>query len=105
MKNTQVEPIKPKEVEAAKGSFIPAEVIQSFNELIMENCRGGKATILQKEAVDRILKNSTITKKEIFDRNMLDIENTFIKAGWCVKFFRSPYYSTDDSHFEFRTPN
>jgi len=94
-------PITPKEVQDLKNATFPDEVIEVFNELIVENWDGHSATIKQDVAAGRIAKRMKITRAKVFDRSLLDIEDVFQKAGWKVDYDKPGYNETYDAFFRF----
>ena len=89
-----------------KKSSIPDEVIEAFNELIVENWKKDSATIKQKDAVARIIEKLPEFKDkstELFELGYLDVEKIFRNAGWVVK-YESPDRGDSDffAFFTFR---
>ena len=97
-----VTPITPNEAKDLKNHSIPDEVIQAFNDLIVENLDTyGSASVKQKAVIDRITKTTNISSTELFSNNWLDVEEVFRKAGWTVKYDRPAYNESYDAYFEF----
>ena len=83
----KIKPIKPKDVDNKK--IIPNEVISTFNTFIAKKWNGRKSIVKQNEVIKEILINNIgtfIDRNEIFDKNYLDIEDIYRKAGWIVKY-------------------
>lgn len=89
-------PIKPHQVQKKKREAIPEEVFQVFNDLISQNWDGSSATVLQKDAAAAVAKALKITKSELYDRHLLDVESAYTKAGWHVKYDKPVYYGGED---------
>ena len=98
-----MKPIKPSEVQGKKDSSIPPEIIEAFNELIVENWNGSSAAFKQKDAVGRIRMKLDMSSEDLFKNNYLDIEPLFRKAGWKVEFDKAGFNETYDSFFVFST--
>ena len=84
-----MEPISPDQVQSAKDKNIPEEVIDAFNQLIVEQWDGREAIIAQEDAISRIL--ALMGKKEdyrqtLFTNRWMDVESMFRKAGWDVEY-------------------
>lgn len=85
--STNVMPIAPDKVEELRPAVIPDEVIESFNELILENWDGRKSHFKQKDVTKRIRKkNKKLTNKILFDKHYLDVESIYISNGWKVEY-------------------
>ncbi len=95
-----VKPIKPEEA-IAKVSF-PDEVIEAFNELIVENLRGKSATVKQEDVIQRILikfgENKDTAewdykrkRNEIFEKDWLSVEAIYRTQGWSVSYDKPSY--------------
>lgn len=99
-----MKPITPAEVLNRKLEDIPDFVIESFNELITKNLVPGNksATIKQDDVVDLILtKKPELTRHDVFDGHMLDVEDLFRKNGWNVRYDKPAYYETYKAYFVF----
>ncbi len=98
----QRKPFTPKQAEDKKEEIIPAEVIEAFEELIVENLSGGSATITQDEVVQRIHKKMKRVKtQEMFDKGWLDVEGLFRKAGWEVEYDKPGFNESYKATFTF----
>lgn len=98
-----MKPIKPEEIINSLDSILPDSVVQAVNNLLKEKYRGGTVAITQKEIVSEIIRiDPNLTRKQIFDKNMLDFEPIFRKMGWIVKYdspgWNETYY---EEFFEF----
>lgn len=90
-----VKPITPEEVQDKKNDTIPSEVVEAFNELIVENWSKVQARVTQRAAVVRIKKKlPAIPLNDLYENNWLDVEALYRKAGWKVS-YESP--SMDES--------
>lgn len=95
--------ITPQEAICQRMDSIPDFVIEAFNQLIVENLVGKYSTVLQKDAVAKIIALSPekVTSNEIYKRHWLDVEDVFRKAGWTVKYDKPAYNETYEPSFEF----
>jgi len=104
----KIKPITPAEVE---NKPIPDEIIAAFNDLIIKNYRSGEATVHQKEALKLARKNfddagKKVTSEQIceqiFDNGWMDVESTFMKAGWKVTYDKPAYHESYEAYFVFK---
>ncbi len=101
-----VKPIKPSEVKK-KEIEIPDAVIEAVNEMIQEKWNGKEATIFQDDIIDRIifinktLNKTLLNRDTIFDKNYLDFEDIFRKAGWKVEYDKPGYNEDYKAYFVF----
>jgi hypothetical protein len=95
-----VKPISPKEVAGAKKAAIPEIVYMVFNEMIVENYCNGQAIVKQDEAVKRMVELG-LSRKDIFDKGWLDVEDVYKIEGWKVLYDRPAYCESYDAYFEF----
>lgn len=96
-----IQPINPDVIQDVKNSKIPDEIIEAFNELIVENWSGGLAVIKQNEALTRIAGKTAISRSDIFSKNYLDIEDIFRKAGWKVVYDKPAYNENYEAFWKF----
>ncbi len=90
-------PITPKEA-VNLGNDFPYEVIEAFNELIVE----GRGTVRQSAVVDRIMaKMPDIRRETIFKKGWLNIEGVYTKAGWTVEYDKPGYNEFYEAHWMF----
>ena len=102
-----MKPITPKEAKAQKPNSFPPEVIEAFNELIVQNLKGDYACIRQKEVLALIRKKMKKTSADkICEEGWLDVEDVYRKAGWEV-IYDAPGYNESfyEPSFEFRIKN
>ena len=100
----QVKPVSPDEVTKRKAETLPAEVIEAFNELIVQKCANGHGTIKQGDAVALILSKMAdreITRADIFKNGWLDVEKVYRAAGWDVVYDKPGYNESYEPTFEF----
>lgn len=97
-------PLKPSEVQQKKNASIPEEVFEVFNSLIVEKWSESsrEAVIHQCEAAERVATALKITKGEVYDRKLLDVESTYRQAGWKVEYDKPAYNETYEPTFRFR---
>jgi hypothetical protein len=97
-----VKPFSPSDAKKAKLNNIPKEVIESFNELLAEKIDNyGFATLKQNEVIKRIQSKLSISSRDIFDKNYLDIEDIYRAEGWKVEYEKGAYYETFEPYFTF----
>ena len=95
-------PIRPEDIKELKLNFIPEEVIEIFNEAIVEKWNGKSATINQNYIVDKIKEKLEINPEDIFRKHYLDVEEIFRDAGWVVNYDKPAYNETYQATFEFK---
>lgn len=97
-------PISPEEALEVKVELvIPEEVYIAVNGLIAQNLHRDRATVLQKDIVEKLVQ-SGMNKNEIFARKWLDVEDSYREAGWDVMYDKPGYCETYDAYFEFKKP-
>jgi hypothetical protein len=89
-----VKPIRPEEVIKRREQSFPPQAIESFNELIAQNCEKGHSSVLQKDVVALMIKNG-LNEKEIYEKKWLNVEEIYKKNGWDVE-YRKPDYGDND---------
>jgi hypothetical protein len=94
-----------KKSKALKQIEIPDFIIDSVNELLVENYKykeeDGCIHITQEDLVDRIKsKKSQLTETSILHKNYLNFENIFEKAGWEITYVN--YHAYVPTYFEFK---
>lgn len=95
-----ITPITPREV--IEKFTIPDCIFEAVNELIVEKWDGIKSKIIVNDLIDRIItKDNTLTREIIFEKNYLDIELNFIRAGWKVEYNQPDRGENFKSHFLF----
>ncbi len=99
---SRVKPIKPEDVKAAP---IPNEVIQVFNALIQSRWDGKKARIEQDEVLLAICLAMGISKGEVFNKKLLDVEEVFRRAGWKVTYDKPSLAESFPAFFVFSAKN
>jgi hypothetical protein len=92
--------IRPSEVAKAKRNSMPAAVIESFNELIVENFCNGSATVTQPDVVKRMIEKG-LTSSDIFKNGWLDVEGIFEAGGWEVNYDKPGYNESYEANFTF----
>lgn len=95
-------PISPNEITSLKKKIIPDEVIESFNELIVEKWDGKESIVRVKSIVDRIVnKIPDLDRSLIYSNKWLDIEDIYRNEGWVVIYDQPGYCETYDAYFKF----
>ncbi len=95
-------PFTPNQAIAKAQSNIPDEIIEAFEEMIVENMSQGTATFLLKDVAALAAGKLKIRPKALFDKNWLDVEPLFRASGWIVEFDKSGYNEDYDDNFTFR---
>lgn len=99
------EPIRPEQVAQAKTAQIPAVVLVVFNELITKAWDGRTAVVRQDEIVETILdRDTSLTRGEIFDGHLLDVEPIYRDAGWGVEYDKPGFNESYEPVFTFSVP-
>lgn len=96
----KIRPISPEEVSREKLKNFPNEVMQSFNEEITQNFRGGSATIRQ-DSVVNLMVSKGLKRAEIYKNGWLDVEDIYRKAGWKVDYDKPAYNESYEPTFTF----
>lgn len=97
-------PIRPDEIAHAKETTIPEQVFEAFNELIAEKFVNGYANVRQNDVMIRILeKMPNTTRREVFDRGWLNVEEAYEAQGWRVAYDKPGYNETYEAYFTFRS--
>ena len=93
-----VKPIKPSEVAQQKLTDFPDEVIEAFNELIAANYNNGYSQFKQK-AVINLMISKGLTLADITDKNWLNVDSIYEKAGWKVSYDKPGHSESYDATF------
>lgn len=105
----KVKPITPKEVvEKAKASF-PSEVIEAFNELILEQWDGRQSIVHQSAVLARIVSKMSIDtdlsrrvlESKVIDKHYLDVEDFFRENGWYVEYDKPSIGDNYEAYYKF----
>lgn len=98
-----MKPIRPEEIGKARRNQLPDEVIAAFNECITKHWDQRAATFEQKEVVALILaKMPALTRDQVFEQRLLNIETAFRVEGWQVDYDRPGYNETYEPTFTFK---
>jgi hypothetical protein len=95
-----VKPISPSEISEKKVLSFPDAVLESFNELIVQNYSHGQATFYQDEVV-KLMVSKGLKRGEIFDKHYLDVEQIYEAEGWKVVFDNPGYNESYAANFTF----
>lgn len=100
-------PIRPEEVATQKAAALPEGVIDAFNELIAKAFNGSAATVYQDDLVDEILERcpSVLTRQQVFDEHLLDVEPVYRQAGWRVAYEKPGWNESGRAYFVFTSPD
>lgn len=95
------DPIRPEDVTARKTATVPGEVIEEFNELIAATWDGHQSVVGQAEVAAAIAERFGISRQEVFDRHLLDVEPVYRDAGWLVAYDKPGWNETYPARFIF----
>jgi hypothetical protein len=98
------QPIRPEDITAAKMAALPGEVIDVFNALISAAWDGRSATVMQDDAADAVAGRLGISREEVFERHLLDVEPAYLAAGWNVIYDKPGFNERYKAHFIFWRP-
>ena len=99
-----MKPLTPSEAQASFNKSLPDFVIQSANELIVENLDTyGEATFTFEE-LERKIKSKKPDDVR-WNRKWLDIEDAFRENGWKVEVDNPGYNETYKGNFKFSPKN
>lgn len=94
-----VQPIRPDEIASLKT--FPDQVIEAFNELIVEKMVCGTAIVMVDDAINRIVAKMHIPRQTLFDKHYLDVEDVYRSAGWKVVFDKPGFNETYKAFYTF----
>lgn len=97
-----MKPIRPDEVQRKRDLDTPDAVFEVFNALIAESWNGSSATVRQKDASVRIAEALGISYGDVFLNNLLDVEESYRKAGWSVEYDKPGYNESYEASFTFK---
>lgn len=92
-----IKPIRPEETLVRRVQFFPTQVLESFNQLIAQNCINGESKVLKKDVTSLMMENG-LKEEEIYKKHWLDVEEIYRNNGWNVKYDQPGY--GDDQDFE-----
>ena len=95
-------PMKPSEVRAWKTEGIPEPVFEVSNRLIAEAWDGRMAIFAKTLAATLVAKSLSITEQEVYNRHLLNVEESYRAEGWDVEYDRPAYNETYDATFTFK---
>lgn len=93
-------PIRPE--ECSEVVAFPPEVFDAFNHLISTNLRGGTATFKLTAAVAEIASRLNISRSEVFNRKLCDVEEAYREAGWEVEYDQPAWCESYEAKFTFK---
>ena len=102
-------PISPNEVAEIVQNSIPGSVFDAFNECIALDWNGRSATVKQEEVIAKIISkfppdsegNPSISRRLIFDKKWLNVEEAYRALGWSVKYDKPGYNESYEAFFVF----
>lgn len=97
---TSVTPIRPEEVSGRHQATIPSLVIETVNNMIVKNGRGGSIVLFQDDIVDQLVAKG-LSRKHIFENGWLDIEDLYRSYGWKVEYDKPGYDESYRAKFTF----
>lgn len=97
---TTVKPIRPEEVSGKHQSTIPPLVVQTINDMIVKNGRGGSIVLFQDDIVAQLVQKG-LNREDIFENGWLDIEGLYRSHGWKVEYDKPSYNESYRASFTF----
>lgn len=94
-------PIRASEIMKTRGATIPNVVFEIFNQQIVDNFTGSRATVYQ-ESVLKALVEKGLDRSEIFNKHWLDVEDFYRKAGWIVTYDKPGWNESYEAYFVFK---
>lgn len=94
-------PVTPQDIAAAKAAYIPEEVIDVFNDLIVQGFSGMSARVVQSEAAALIAERLGTTVEEVFKRGLLNVDEAYRAAGWNVAYDKPGFNESYAAFFVF----
>ena len=91
-------PISPSELLTKRSREIPSEVIDIFNDLLLEKFSGGMAIIYLSTVTEKVNKHTF----PAFEMWWLDVEDIYREQGWKVDFVKQSIGDSFKSHYVFR---
>lgn len=95
-----IKPIIPADAEYQKNAFVPDEIIELFNKLIVEKYDGRRSRFSQEEILSLVVKNTNFIAGDVYRNRYLDVENLYRQAGWFVEYFHNEF---NEPYFIFNT--
>lgn len=97
-----MKPIRPDEVIEKKQQYLPPEVFEAFNELIVKHWNGVYASFGYEEVAKLIAKKLNFkSSNTVYDENLLDVEDVYEEVGWHVETDQPAFNETYPSTFKF----
>ena len=96
-----IKAITPTKAKKLKMKNIPMEIIRVIDKMILDNTIEGIAKIEIESIVKIVRRETKLTRKKIFDNNMLDIEDLYRSKGFKVQYVPGAYYETFEPYFTF----
>ena len=97
---TLVKPIRPEEVLSKHQSTIPSLVVETINDMIVKNGRGGSIVLFQDDIVAQLVQKG-LSRGDIFENGWLDIEGLYRSHGWKVEYDKPGYNESYKPKFTF----
>ncbi len=82
---SEVKPISPDDIDDAKYTAIPSELIQIVNNLIVKNYSSGYSVVYS-----NVIRSQVREKLGQFHDKWLSIEDKYQQTGWKVQFLKPP---------------
>ena len=107
-------PITPTEAIQRCQAMIPDFVLESVNELLVQNANKNVIRLKQDTVIELIIEkmltlNPDALESEcrttIFDNGWLDFEELYRQAGWVVEYYKPAYNETGNASFNFSVEN
>lgn len=97
---TTVTPIRPEEVSGKHQATIPPLVVQTINDMIIKNGRGGRIILFQDDIMEQLVAKG-LSRDDIFENGWLDIEDLYRSYGWKVEYDKPGFNESYRANFTF----
>lgn len=103
-------PLSPNDFKKAKAEReFPPYVIEAFNNIITRNIgESGLAEVIQDDVILEIQNCAyhkhgvELTRHQIFDQHLLDVEEVYRAQGWKVEYDKPAYNESYSAYFTFQ---
>lgn len=92
-------PLTPAEAKKNKNTTLHPSMVEAVNYFLLNYDGHQKLIINQQKLVEKFLElEPSYTQQRVYEENLLDIESTFRKHGWKIKYDKPAY---DESYVPF----
>lgn len=103
-RSESIKPIRPEEAIGRREQLFPPQVIESFNQLIAQNCINGRSTFLKEDIMSLMIEKG-LNEDEIYKKNWLDVEEIYENNGWhAIYVIDDPDHGINKPSFIFTSP-